>query len=318
MNNKLILKIGFGLTLLFLSNGTNSNYYDMYSSQQFIEYFFPQTFNYNLLLNESNESNEKNKVLDIKIWNIQETNENIMNLNELNMLICVENCDRWTWYKHYNTYKNYGNKKMNIYLYNHISSIEKTDNYIAIPLIHFRINYYLLNKDIVKPTETTNFNDKKFCLMVNRSGLNNEINIITNIMGTMGQVDNISLHTDALISKSCYNSVELLNVFNKYKFVICFENSYADGYITEKIFNCFFAKTIPIYKGSPIVEKYFNISTFIDVRNLNKNNIDLIKELNSNETLYNQYISTEKISTIYDNENYQKEFTEFIEKKRKT
>ncbi len=39
------------------------------------------------------------------------------------------------------------------------------------------------------------------------------------------------------------------------------------GYITEKIFDCFFAGTIPIYLGAPDIEKYIPKDCFIDRRN---------------------------------------------------
>ena len=130
-------------------------------------------------------------------------NDDIYSKDEgLNMIICVENCDKWGWYHHYNKFGNYNSKKMSIYLYNHISKIEKTDKYIGIPLIYFRINYYMMNKDIIKPIEKTNYIDKKFCLVVNRSGLNNEINQITSMLNNISQVDNIDMYTNILINKS--------------------------------------------------------------------------------------------------------------------
>ncbi|TSC88482.1 MAG: hypothetical protein G01um10145_885 [Microgenomates group bacterium Gr01-1014_5] len=52
----------------------------------------------------------------------------------------------------------------------------------------------------------------------------------------------------------------------KYKFCLCFENSVAPGYITEKIFDCFKARTVPIYWGAPNIEKYINNQCFIDFR----------------------------------------------------
>jgi len=55
-------------------------------------------------------------------------------------------------------------------------------------------------------------------------------------------------------------------VLSKYKFSICFENSAAPGYVTEKIFDCFYSGTIPIYYGAPDIEKYVNPSSYIDFR----------------------------------------------------
>ena len=60
------------------------------------------------------------------------------------------------------------------------------------------------------------------------------------------------------------------NVFSftlsKYKFSICFENSITAGYISEKIFDCFYAGTIPIYYGDPNVKESIDPDSFIDFR----------------------------------------------------
>ena len=53
---------------------------------------------------------------------------------------------------------------------------------------------------------------------------------------------------------------------SRYKFALSFENSAMPGYITEKIFDCFFVGTIPIYLGAPDVVKYIPKSCFIDMR----------------------------------------------------
>ena len=39
------------------------------------------------------------------------------------------------------------------------------------------------------------------------------------------------------------------------------------GYITEKIFDCFFAGCVPVYLGAPNVADYIPSGTFIDKRN---------------------------------------------------
>ncbi|MCD4820806.1 MAG: hypothetical protein K8R11_01740 [Methanococcoides sp.] len=54
----------------------------------------------------------------------------------------------------------------------------------------------------------------------------------------------------------------------KYKFAICYENARdIPGYITEKIFDCFFAGCVPIYWGAPNVTEHIPADTFIDRRN---------------------------------------------------
>jgi len=54
-------------------------------------------------------------------------------------------------------------------------------------------------------------------------------------------------------------------IMSQYKFSICFENvANYNGYITEKVFDCLFAGTIPIYKGAKNILNYIPQSCFID------------------------------------------------------
>jgi alpha(1,3/1,4) fucosyltransferase len=55
--------------------------------------------------------------------------------------------------------------------------------------------------------------------------------------------------------------------YQKYKFSICYENALDfKGYITEKIFDCFFGGTVPIYLGASNITQYIPENTFIDKR----------------------------------------------------
>ena len=51
-----------------------------------------------------------------------------------------------------------------------------------------------------------------------------------------------------------------------YKFNIAFENSRQSGYVTEKIVDAYAAQTVPIYYGSPTIERDFNIQSMVLVR----------------------------------------------------
>jgi len=84
---------------------------------------------------------------------------------------------------------------------------------------------------------------------------------------------------------------EKLNVLNQYRFCICFENSYINGYITEKIFSCFAAGCIPVYIGAPNVVNYIPKDCFIDYRDFSGPE-DLYTFLTSMpESVYLSYIS---------------------------
>jgi hypothetical protein len=56
------------------------------------------------------------------------------------------------------------------------------------------------------------------------------------------------------------------DTLGRYKFSLCFENSVLKGWITEKIFDCFFAGTVPIYWGAPDIEDHVPANCFIDKR----------------------------------------------------
>lgn len=58
-----------------------------------------------------------------------------------------------------------------------------------------------------------------------------------------------------------------IETLSKYKFCFCFENiKDCPGYITEKIFDCFFAGCIPIYLGAENIADYIDTELFIDMR----------------------------------------------------
>jgi hypothetical protein len=68
-------------------------------------------------------------------------------------------------------------------------------------------------------------------------------------------------------------------VMRHYKFAIVYENAIFPGYLSEKIFDAFFAGCVPVYLGAPDVLKYLPAETFVDRR-----------EFSNNEELY-RYLS---------------------------
>lgn len=80
-------------------------------------------------------------------------------------------------------------------------------------------------------------------------------------------------------------------ILQKYKFAICFENARnLPGYITEKIFDCFFAGCVPIYLGASNINEHIPKNTFIDRRYF-KNYEELYKYLKRMSTTeYNNYL----------------------------
>ena len=59
-------------------------------------------------------------------------------------------------------------------------------------------------------------------------------------------------------------------VMHKYKYVLCLENAKGyNGYITEKIFDAFFAGAIPVYVGAENIDLYIPKECYIDFKDFN-------------------------------------------------
>jgi hypothetical protein len=82
------------------------------------------------------------------------------------------------------------------------------------------------------------------------------------------------------------------SLLSKYKFCICFENAVLPGYITEKIFDCFKAKCVPIYWGACDITSYIPESCFIDYRKFSNLDEMVIYLESVKEKEYLQYISS--------------------------
>jgi len=105
------------------------------------------------------------------------------------------------------------------------------------------------------------------------------------------------------------------DVLQNYRFSICFENAKGyPGLITEKIFDCLAAGTVPIYYGPPNVHEYIPEDCFIDFCAFS-NYEDLYQFLiNMTEAEYQTYLNAAK-KFIHSKEYYEftsKRFAEIV------
>lgn len=91
---------------------------------------------------------------------------------------------------------------------------------------------------------------------------------------------------------NCYKGeiVDKIDTISKYKFCLAIENAEAPGYITEKLFDCFKARCVPIYLGDSSIYKYIPKDCFINLKDYSSFP-DLLNLLQGmEETTYNKYI----------------------------
>jgi hypothetical protein len=61
--------------------------------------------------------------------------------------------------------------------------------------------------------------------------------------------------------------LEKFDVIKKYNFYYCYENTIGiNGYVCEKIFDCFYCGVVPIYWGAPNIKELIPYDCFIDGR----------------------------------------------------
>ena len=113
----------------------------------------------------------------------------------------------------------------------------------------------------------------------------------SNSLDLYGRNWNLTLNRRTLWWKYLLNYPSIMKVYkgvteNKhktlanYKYSICFENSEMNGYITEKICDCFYAGTVPIYYGASDISDFIDPNSYIDYKNFN-NLVDLKRYVDS-------------------------------------
>ncbi|XP_018579389.1 alpha-(1,3)-fucosyltransferase 10 isoform X2 [Anoplophora glabripennis] len=108
---------------------------------------------------------------------------------------------------------------------------------------------------------------------------------------------------DEVYSLDLYNE-KLLRFISKYKFIIAFENSVCDDYITEKLWRPLIVGSVPIYLGSPTIEDWLpNNNSAILIKNYNslEEVANLIKKINANDTLYERFLQHKLKSKVSNN-----------------
>jgi hypothetical protein len=86
----------------------------------------------------------------------------------------------------------------------------------------------------------------------------------------------------------------------EYKFNLTFENDLYPGYVTEKIFDAWLNRTIPIWRGLES-EEYLNKGAFIDATNLSFPKVcEVMEEIANNVEIYDSYVKSPILKRRFD------------------
>jgi len=134
-------------------------------------------------------------------------------------------------------------------------------------------------------------NKSQFCLFSVSNDKCKERNQMFNELTKYKKVDSCGKYLNNIIAPEADNIHEYLDFINKYKFMICFENTSISNYFTEKLINAYIGNTIPIYWGCPNINDYVNMDAILylppnyteeDMKSL----INKISYLDNNEEAY--------------------------------
>lgn len=188
---------------------------------------------------------------------------------------------------------------------------------------YFRKPPFMASKDVLDRSKVNEqLTSRKFCNFIYRN---------SNWPGTKVRIDfckklqlykhvdcpGLSLHNIDCIDLAprngdWYRSKQ--KFLEKYKFTIAFENSFSEGYTTEKLIQPFYAYSIPIYWGNPLVVKEFNSKAFINCNDYGNDFdavIEKVKELNSDNNKYLEMLSEPPMAESFDFDR-EKHFREWI------
>lgn len=214
---------------------------------------------------------------------------------------------------HTNKHNNYSNcikifysgENMHVAPYNTYLQSLKDGHYAITPnhfnhKRHFRMPNYIrkhgytsikILQDIELQNETIDHKDR-FCAFISshhtleRSDMFCALNAVKKVDSFGSVFNNMGL----LARNRWHGNIELLK---RYRFNICFENSKAPGYSTEKIYEAMLAGCIPIYWGDPQITQEYNADAILRKEDFNSYE-ELVGRIFELECNRNQYLEFAK------------------------
>ncbi|MBX9891051.1 MAG: hypothetical protein K2Y12_01890 [Chitinophagaceae bacterium] len=174
---------------------------------------------------------------------------------------------------------------------------------------HLRLPLYAIDYDIKWPledlilrktdTELKNLLNEKseFCAFIVSNPGCNERNLFFDLLSKYKRVDSFGAYKNNMSHENnligIHNFEVKREIIKKYKFVIAFENTSYNGYVTEKILHPIQVNSIPIYWGSPSIAKEFNEKRFVNTHAFDSFElaIEYIRLLDNDDELYMKMLS---------------------------
>jgi len=152
---------------------------------------------------------------------------------------------------------------------------------------------YTVSFDAIQEGRERFLKDRKFCAFVNNNQIEDRINLFKQLH-TKAHVDSFGYLFNNVGKALRGSQQDKVKLIEGYKFIIAFENSYHEGYNTEKITEPLEAGCIPLYNGGERVKDYFNEKSFIyykDFQNM-ESYVNHVIKVHHNKDLYEEMVLT--------------------------
>lgn len=176
------------------------------------------------------------------------------------------------------------------------------DRYIRYPYYLTRLynnsQYDLVDRksfaNKISPSAKSDYLNREFCSFIssNPAQKSNRDNLFLEL-SSYKRVNSAGRH----LNNVGYSIEDNITFISKHKFHISAENAIYDGYTTEKIYDAFLSKVVPIYIGNPKIDLEFNPLSFIDANKFNdfEHLIEFIIEIDNDDDKYIKMLTSPKI-----------------------
>jgi hypothetical protein len=238
------------------------------------------------------------------------------NLNDTDYDILITHvCERQ---EHYNS------DKLNIIISGEIKNSRKTYdisistiyNFNSIKNLYYPFGYLSLNEHQESINNKDYYNTRqKFCAYMYSCDHEHRIKYFK-LLSNYKKVDgldksckNVEINDTRTLSN--FNDIAV-GIYTEYKFVLALENSFKEGYFTEKMLNPLIANSIPIYWGHSDVFKYINKKRVIYIQDFETDEklLEYIKYIDNNDIEYNKIVNENIYVEEMEPINFEKKFIE--------
>ena len=145
-----------------------------------------------------------------------------------------------------------------------LCSMPTHKNIVDLPFFAYFIYCHNLLNRLIHPPKVHCVPSKFCCFIVSNGGCDIR-NRMFHALNKYKPVDSCGKYENNTGRELTLNywTDEYRNFLSDYKFIICFENTKIETYITEKIVNPYLARTVPIYWGSHHAKNIFNMDSMI-------------------------------------------------------